>query len=125
MQGFFFQRRTSFGVDIVAIKGAVAVIREGMFRDMFSGLFGLDESGEWSGTILDTFGTSTMSDISLVEDRLTFNKRYDDDGNIIHYEFRLTYDGLWVGSYSSDNVGTGAATCILTPVPKRMLKLAQ
>lgn len=125
IQGFFFQEGTYFDTAIVAIEGAVVVVRESMFRDLFSGLFGPSESGEWTGTMLDSCGRSSLTNVWISPNHFGYDKRYEHRTDVVNYDFRLHENGLWVGSYSGDAVGTGQATCILTPITKQMLKPTQ
>lgn len=119
IQGFFFQGQMLLGIGY-GIDGARAVINQAMVRDMFAGVFGEGEfSEEWEGSLVDAFGNSTLSGVELAETQFRFDKSYDGRDDKIHYEFRR--DGaIWVGEYSGDYVGKGGASCIITPIPRRM-----
>lgn len=125
LQGFFFQERTLLGLDMRSIDGAVAVVRCTQLRNMFAGAIGFDGSSfDWTGTMTDVYGVSTLDRINLHGFSLTFDKTYDGRDDPIHYSFHKR-DGLWVGGYNGELVGSGYANCILTPVPQQMFESAE
>lgn len=127
VQGFYFQERESFGVEIVAIDGAIPVIREEMVRCMFAGVIWWDEEiGMWLGNLLDSIGPSELEDIDVGGPVLYFEKNYTDGiSGCITYQFTQAPGGFWVGGYTGERVGSGDANCVLIPLPKGMLEFPQ
>lgn len=123
IQGFFFQERTRLGIDYAYVDGPIAIVRQDMVRDMFAGLIGSESefSDELTGSLMDRFGPSELSDIRLNDDELEFDKTYQRRNDSIRYTFRRDGD-LWIGRYQGELVGEGCANCILTAVPNRILQ---
>ncbi len=120
VQGFFFQERSLLGIAFVPIDGAIAVLNQELVRDMFAGIVGQDEfSDELTGSLVDAFGHSILSNVVMTETEFSFDKQYVDRYDLIHYAFRREGD-LWVGGYSNERTGEGSANCIITPIPERM-----
>ena len=123
IQGFFFQKRQSLGVQMVseAHGGVRTVVHEAMVRSMFAGVIFFDRGGttEWSGLMGDPYGDSELNEVSLVEkSSLRFVKKYDNRQDLILYSFAFDEpSGMWVGGYSGIATGKGFAKCITTPVP--------
>ena len=126
VQGFFFQERTLLGIDYVSVDGAVAVVNRSMVRDMFAGLIGQEDdfSDKLTGSLMDRFGPSDLTNIQLDGDKLSFDKTYQRRDDRIRYRFYRDGD-LWIGRYSGELVGEGSANCILTEMPGRMLQNLQ
>lgn len=121
VQGFFFQEGESLGIAMKPIEGAVAVIRRGMARSMFSGLIWQDDFlDELTGEMSDPFGSSALEDVTLTDSEFTFVKKYERRTDSIFYRFHPEGD-FWVGKYTGERVGRGNANCILTPVSMQML----
>ena len=125
VQGFFFQERMVLGIGYKPIEGTVAVVNQALVRDMFAGLIWKDEPwGTWTnglGSLDDAFGVSRLTCVEVTDSEFRFDKQYEDRSYNIHYEFHRDGD-LWVGTYISEVVGEGAANCVLTPLPERMLE---
>jgi hypothetical protein len=125
VQGFFFQRRQSQGLATRPFEGTVAVVRSGVFSDMYSGMIWRQGClGGWVGSLTDPVGPSRLEDIRLTPTSFTFTKWYENHQDAIHYELALEED-LWVGRFNGERVGTGEAVCALTPVPAGMLQRIQ
>lgn len=127
IQGFYFQNRESLGTGIVPIEGAVAVIREGTFSDMFAGTIWREPTSlgwRWTGEMTDKWGDSRLNSIQIDPRELQFNKKYNHRDDTICYRFERQ-DDMWVGRYSGDDVGEGDSLCVLNPVPEEMLARLQ
>ncbi len=121
IQGFFFQQRQFLGLSMKPIDGAVAVVREGLFRDMFAGMIWREGClGVWTGSLIDPVGDSKISKIRLTPNSFSFTKKYDGHPDTIHYEFEWETDH-WAGGFRGEHVGTGSAVCALTPTPEGIL----
>lgn len=125
VQGFFFQHREYLGIGMRPGEGAVALIKSGVFRDMFAGMIHREEwlFGDWAGQLSDPVGQSVLTNVRLDDSRFSFDKQYDRRSDIIHYTFSPAPEGnFWVGGYEGDLVGKGSANCILTPIPEQLLQ---
>ena len=119
IQGIFFQDNQWLTVAYES-EGAIAVIRSGLCRFMFSGVIELDPEavlGTYIGRINDSFGEAELTNIQLSETRLHFTKKYGKRTDTIEYNFRRQDDGAWCGEYDGEQSGRGSARCMLTPVP--------
>lgn len=124
IQGFYFQDKYYLGVQAVPIDGNVAVMKRGIFHDMFAGLIWQENSSSWIGLMNDSEGQSRLEEVHLTPTELDFCKQYDGRQDSILYQFRLE-GTLWVGSYTGTKVGQGDANCVLTPAPNQMLDSIQ
>ena len=123
VQGFFFQLCQYVGLATRPIVGTVAVVREGVFRDMYSGMIWREGClGEWVGSLSDPVGDSQLSKIRLTPDSLSFNKQYEGHPDTIRYQFDWESDH-WSGGFQGERVGNGTAVCLLTPTPQAILQL--
>ncbi|MCX6716665.1 MAG: hypothetical protein NTV72_01955 [Candidatus Taylorbacteria bacterium] len=107
-------------------EGMAAVLRAGMFYNLFTGLIRTDEERPWlfTGGLIDYFGESTLSKITMSSDVFYFTKKYDRRQDLIEYRFKLRGNNLWVGGYSGPVTGAGLAKCYLTEVPETFLSPA-
>ena len=122
IQGFYSQRRDYMDVAVVPGEGNVAVFSTGLFRCMFAGVITQDELfGALTGRMTDGSGASVLTEISVSDEELLFKKTYNTRPDPIHYVFRLK-GGIWCGSFQGSAVGTGRASCVLTPVPQQIFE---
>ena len=99
------------------VYGITGFFVQGSNQYYFGGFFSTEKEvdffgKEFRGDLIDHFG---MSDIQgkLINSSLIFDKKYNDRQDIIHYDFKMNENRLWVGNYSSSNksVGNGIAIC--------------
>ncbi|MFA6447133.1 MAG: hypothetical protein WCW31_02635 [Patescibacteria group bacterium] len=119
IQGFFFQEQ--FKLDIEhrgeSEGGVHVVFVGGACRIMYAGTIWLElESGIFMGEMVDDFGNSGLSEITLGPDELKFSKKYEHRADVIKYSFRRQ-DSIWVGEYEGKKTGKGWSNCVLTEVP--------
>ncbi|MDO8601623.1 MAG: hypothetical protein Q7R62_00615 [bacterium] len=120
INGFFFQHSQDRGLVLDEESGDIGLVRsmDRMDSVNFQGWFGtIPQPPEPPGVIDDRIGTAVLSDVTLTEIELQFNKRYTHRKDVIHYCFRKQADGTWVGHYESSTVGRGVTRCMLTPIP--------
>lgn len=120
INGIYFQNIRQLGVSYRSEieGGASVVINEALFRSMFFGtIFPHPHfASVFNGEMLDFAGQSVLFDARITRKKLTFTKKYKHRPDTINYAFERK-DGLWVGQYSGEVVGTGHAQCILTKAP--------
>ncbi|MES3005586.1 MAG: hypothetical protein V4664_01415 [Patescibacteria group bacterium] len=85
-----------------------------------------DEASILVGQLTDKFGDSTLSDVCIGDEEITFTKQYARRRDIIHYCLRKasTPLNLWVGTYKGTGTGTGRVNCLITEVPMGFLSPA-
>jgi hypothetical protein len=66
---------------------------------------------EVRGLLIDCFGASDIGG-TLAGDKMTWQKRYQQENKVINYSFQRTPKGLWVGEYDFSG-GRGTAVCQL------------
>jgi len=117
IQGFFFQNRQWLGLDMSTEgEGVIAVVRQGLCRNLFSGVMFPDTLGGLIGEMNDRCGESELSKVVISSNSFQFEKNYKERVNRpISYSFRRK-GLLWIGEYSGETVGRGGATCITTEV---------
>ena len=125
IQGFFFQEHILLGVapwseseDQDEDEGELGIVMHPeLMAHMWSGvIFTNPETDQLSGELIDDFGESTLANIELTPDRISFIKQYDNRRDNIFYSF-TPEKSYWVGKYSGELVGKGVARCILTELP--------
>jgi len=83
----------------------------------FGGFFLASDIGtslglEIRGELTDIYGRSSISGL-LAGDRMGFGKRYGDRDYEIQYKFQKNENGLWLGTYASEDTGKNKAVCKL------------
>ncbi len=119
IQGFFFQDlfRPEIEHRGESEGGVHVVFRGGACRFMYAGTIWFElESGIFMGEMVDAFGESDLSEITLGPDELSFSKKYEHRADVIKYSFRRQ-DSIWVGEYEGKETGKGWSNCALTEVP--------
>ncbi len=114
VQGFFFQWNSGLDIAYRPEEGAVPVIRTALTQSMFAGAIWTEpESDQFVGHLSDRYGEATIFNISLTDQDLIFDKKYEHRKDVIHYILHL--NGLhWIGEYSGEATGNGLVRCILT-----------
>lgn len=119
IQGNYFHEKPWLDVEMVPIDGAVAVIREGLTRNMYYGVLHpepehcVDAS---QGSIHDPSGSSFVYDVCVGEQELAFVKIYEHRKDIIRYTFSRKVGNVWVGEYKGKLVGNGITCCVLAEI---------
>ncbi|HEY4507358.1 MAG TPA: hypothetical protein VJJ47_00525 [Candidatus Paceibacterota bacterium] len=72
----------------------------------------IDEGG---GSLEDRYGLSTLRDVRLGEQVISFTKCYEGREEIL-YTLYLQEDGTWLGDYEGENVEGGRVRAVLVPV---------
>ena len=121
IQGMFFQENRFWDIQHRSeVEGGVGVvIKQGLFQTMFAGIIFpnpiYEDKNSLIGEMLDIYGPSTICLVSIEEDKFSFSKIYFKRSDEIQYQFEKR-NGLWIGNYQGDLVGSGNANCILTEV---------
>ena len=116
IHGIFFQNNLMLGIGFDSEIGERAEIKQATFRTMFAGVIKFtDNFYEGVGALSDHYGPSVLTDVSLEETIIRFDKKYERRGDIISYELKKDGD-IWIGSYSGQAVGIGAVKCLLIPI---------
>ena len=90
-----------FGEDIYPINSAD--INDGYFH----GYIIADEKGELTGFVSDKWGSARLSKIIFDGFKLSFDKKYLRNDDLIHYSLIRRDGNEWVGRYKSGNHGYG------------------
>ena len=103
IQGFFFYQDRS---------GQVC-------RCHYAGMIYQDREPFLEGLLSDDYGESTLFDIEIDEERVSFTKIYHGRKDEIHYQFVRKEPGspIWIGNYFGTATGSRHANCIITKVP--------
>jgi len=92
----------------------------------FSGMIYPKEEGDGqslTGKLTDDFGCSTLSEIDIREEEITFTKKYKYRCDLIHYQMKPnhSFQNLWVGTYKGIAVGRDHFNCLIVEVPMKFL----
>jgi hypothetical protein len=116
IHGIFFQNNLMLGIGLDSEIVKRVEIQQATFRTMFAGVIKFaDNFYEGVGALSDYYGPSVLTDVSLEETIIRFNKKYERRDDIISYELKKDGD-IWIGSYSGSDVGMGAVKCLLIPI---------
>lgn len=88
---------------------------------MFLGTIFMDPANpkEYTGEMIDSFGTSNLFDIEITLESLKFSKRYKGRTEFIEYQFeRRVNEEICFGEYSGLGVGNDKANCVIQEVLK-------
>ncbi|MDD2758170.1 MAG: hypothetical protein PHD72_02225 [Patescibacteria group bacterium] len=124
IQGFFFQERLWLGPEgSEGGFGEVVIFSKGLCRFMYAGVIYPDRGRPSAlvGDMVDCFGESVLSDVSISSDEVCFIKKYVHRADLINYKFGRQ-GNLWVGGYSGTAVGGDVATCIITETPADLFR---
>lgn len=120
IQGFFFQNHTSLRIIHRAeVEGGIgAGIMNAMWRTMFSGVIYPDsiKPSKLIGEMFDRYGESTLVNVKIGPEKMSFGKRYNHRNYNIRYKFERV-GNIWVGGFSHERTGKGDAKCIITEIP--------
>ncbi len=116
IQGIFFYESTAPDIAYKPAEGAVVVMRDGKYYSLFSGVIApvIGNETQYGGSLSDYFGPSTISNIRISDQKLSFDKKYDNSEKIIKYNFKKV-GRLYVGSYKGYKI-KGIARCILNEI---------
>ncbi len=95
--------------------GIAATITPVMTHGVFYGVVGIEEDGTYSGEMNDHWGPSVITDLTVLDDYISFRKSYKNRPPIL-YTFDKKEEGLWIGSYDGRDSGSGIAKLIITPL---------
>jgi len=91
----------------------------------FSGMFHPKEEsdGSLTGKLTDDFGCSTLPEINIDEEEITFTKKYNHRCDLIHYTLKpnRSFPNLWVGTYEGIATGRDCTNCLIVEVPVEFL----
>lgn len=121
LQGLFYQDVVTYGIGQKPGVGEAAYCTSNLHHVLFSGVIAPppnDLKGPLAGALQDHFGMSTLSEVTLSEEKLEFTKRYDKRRDEIRYLFEKKDGDLWIGTWDGLRVGTGFAKCLVTAVTK-------
>ena len=87
---------------------------------VFHGYIIADEKGELTGFVRDQWGSSRLSNIVFETFKLSFDKKYSTDEDLIHYSLTRRDGNEWVGIYESQTHGYGIAWLAIQEVDSQL-----
>ena len=117
--GFFVQNIAVVGIGVNSeTREPKIVVISGKTTFDFCGSFNLKDT---TGEMFDYYGKSSLSDVLLEGEILSFGKSYSRaGGNVLKYVFRKRSEDFFDGSYTSIKQINGVARCMIFPVTKKL-----
>lgn len=112
--GFFFQRKSSFGIGYDETGDERAIFRKGISGQHFSGIM---ERKTGMGLLIDTYGDSEIHCEKINTDIFIFHKTYEKQPDVtIRYNLIKAPEGLYVGTWKARNEN-GLASLVTADCP--------
>lgn len=118
INGVFFQPGVGFGVGYGA-GGLRAKVFQLVRHNFFTGVFSFSDPSSphnGSGQMMDLFGDSELTSVTMTDTRFAFNKKYTGRGDTIRYIFEKKRGDIWVGTFAGAKTGVGDVNCLVTKV---------